>query len=350
MTETATDFLFNYTETVSVPDHLPLVCLTLYLFLDFNDDKHRLEQLKTLFYNYKDADYYKELEKTIQQDKAEAEFLKQAVSAAIDGQIEQYHADHDFQRFEKTKPDTTEFYTVSFLAWAESIGHKIPDYITKEMQAKIQYYFMSKNSRDGERLEFPEITRHDVERLTSEPLWKMTDALLHALGHKSLAPESKKADFLRYKSRAKRLTDYALDAHKAHDLKLYGFDDHAVDADQKDIEEKRLQSFYASKVKPRDFLDWLHGLGLDIPILQGKPDDTLDAQITAGGYSTPYIDLMMQAIRELNVSKDNQPPVKHIREWLEKQNIDLSKREKDYLATFLRLPAMKKGGFHGGKK
>lgn len=114
MTEATADFLFNYTETVSVPDHLPLVCLTLYLFLHFDDDKHRIEQLKTLFYNYKNPDYFLELEQAVQQNKDEAEFLNKAKQAIFDGQIERYDTDRDFKRFEKDKLDTPEFYTVSF--------------------------------------------------------------------------------------------------------------------------------------------------------------------------------------------------------------------------------------------
>lgn len=175
----------------------------------------------------------------------------------------------------------------------------------------------------------------------------MMDAILYALGYQGRAAGDAKVNFLKYKDRAKRLMGYALDAHKAHDLKLYDYDDHLFDADQKDIEEKRLQAFYASRVKPKEFVAWLKGLALDIPILDGKVEGAVDSHMQAGGYSTPYIDLMIRAIHELKISKDKQPPVKHIKEWLEKQNPDLSDREKGYMATFLRLPEMKKGGYHG---
>lgn len=41
MTEALTGFLSNYAEKVSVPEHLPLPALVMYLFLEFDDDKHR---------------------------------------------------------------------------------------------------------------------------------------------------------------------------------------------------------------------------------------------------------------------------------------------------------------------
>lgn len=350
MSEALATLLSNYTETVSVPDHLPLVCQVLYLFLEFDDDKRRTEQLQDLFYSYGNPDYFQKLESAVREDGKALACLEAATQAAIDGQIEQYVKDYDFERFERDTLKTPEFFTVSFLSWADGAGYQIPEYITKELGHKIEYYFDGKHYREEERQKFPEIDREEFERLTNEPLWLMTDAILYALGYQSLAAEDAKVSFLKYKGRAKRLMGYALDAHKADDLKLYEFDDRLFNVDQKDIEEIRLQSFYASKVKPREFVAWLRGLALDIAILDGKIEGTLDRHMQAGGYTTPYIDLMIRAIRDLKISKDNQPPVKNIKEWLEKQNPDLSGNEKDYLATFLRLPGMKKGGYHGGRK
>lgn len=350
MSEAMAKFLSDYTETIAVPEHMPMVCLVLYLFLEFEDDKHRAGQLKTIFYRHDDPDDFQKLEDAIRQDEKAQACLTAAIQAAIDGQIEQYDKDYDFERFERDTLKRPEFYSVSFLAWAEGAGHTIPEYIMQELKTRIEHYFESKAWRDEGRRKFPEINRHEFERRTNEPLWQMTDAILYALGYQSRTGEDSKVNFLKYKDRAKRLMAYALDAQKAHDLKLYDFDDHLVDSDQKDIEEKRLKSFYASKVKPKEFVAWLRGLALDIPILDGKVDGAVDNHVRAGGYTTPYIDLMIRAIRDLKISKDNQPPVKNIREWLEKQNPDLSDREKSVMATMLRFPEMKKGGHHKSRK
>lgn len=265
MSQATADFLLNYKETIPIPDHMPLVCQVLYLFLEFDDDKHRAAQLKDLFYRHDNPDYFRALEETVRKDQETQACFDAAMEAAINGQIEPYDKDYDFEHFERDKLKTPEFYTVSFLAWAESAGHKIPEYITKELGKKIEYYFSGKQYRDEERRKFPEIHRQEFERRANEPLWQMTDAILYALGHQSRGAEDAKINFLKYKDRAKRLMAYALDAHKAHDLKLYDFDDHLFDVDQKDIEEKRLKSFYASKVKPKEFVAWLRGLSLDIP-------------------------------------------------------------------------------------
>lgn len=267
MPEATASFLSNYTETISVPDHMPLVCLVFYIFLEFDDDKHRVEQLKTLFYRNHDPDNLQQLEDVLRQDKKSLACLETALAAKASGQIEQYHKDYDFEHFERDKVRTPEFYTVSFLAWAESAGHEIPGYITKELGRKIEHYYTSKLHRDEERRKFPEIDRQEFERRANEPLWQMTDAILYALGYQSRAATDVKVSFLKYKDRAKRLMNYVLDAHKAHDLKLYDFDDHLFDVDQKDIEEKRLKSFYASKVKPKEFVPWLCGLSLELPVI-----------------------------------------------------------------------------------
>lgn len=350
MSETENTPPLTYTETIAVPEHMPLVCMVLYLFLEFEDDDHRTAQLKDLFYGHNNPDYFHVLENTVLQDKKAQECLTAATQAAIDGQIEQYDKDYDFERFEQDILKTPEFYTVSFLVWAESVGFEIPEYIRKEVDTRLQYYVHGKYYRDDDRRKFPGIDCQDFDRRTNEPLWQMTDAILYALGYQSRTVEDEKINFLKYKDRAKRLMAYVLDAHKAHDLKLYNFDDSLFEVEQKDIEEKRLKSFYSSKVKPKEFVSWLRGLALDIPILEGEVKEMVSNHIQAGGYTTPYIDLMIKAIQDLKISKGNQPPIKNIQEWLGQQNPELSEREKSYMATFLRHPEMKKGGYHGKNK
>ncbi len=263
---------------------MPMVCLVLYLFLEFDDNKHRATQLRDLFYRHRDPAFFQVLEDTVRQNEKELAFLTIATQATMEGKIEQYDKDYDFERFVRDIQKTPEFYTVSFLAWAESEGHTIPEYIMKELKTQIDYYFQSKGWRDEERRKFPTINHQDFEYRTREPLWQMTDAILYALGYQSRAGEDAKINFLKYKDRAKRLMSYALDAHKADDLKLYDFNSSAfepsildvMDSDVMDsdadkvMEEKRLKIFYASKVKPKEFVAWLQGLSLDFPAIEAS--------------------------------------------------------------------------------
>ena len=294
MTDVMAAILANHTNTIHVPEHMPMVCLVLYLFLEFDDDKHRATQLSDLFYRYRDPAFFQVLEDTVRQDENAQACLTAANQAVVENKIEQYSKDYDFDRFEPDRLKTPEFYTVSFLAWAESAGHIIPEYIMKELKTKIDYYFQSKGWRDEERRKFSAIDHQEFEHRTREPLWQMTDAILYALGYQSEVGEEAKINFLRYKDRAKRLMAYALDAQKADDLKLYDFNRSGfepsildvLDADaSKAMEEKRLKIFYASKIKPKEFVAWLHGLALDLPILSsgmsqltesGKADEIIN--------------------------------------------------------------------------
>lgn len=350
MSDAISNFLANYTETITVPEYMPLVCLVRYLFLEFDDQEDRVAQLTDLFYGHDRPTYFQKLQDTVHQDQAMLACFEAAMLAAQDGAIERYDKDFDFDRYEKNRLKPPEFYTVSFLTWAQQTGIEIPEYITAELGKRMEYYFDSQYHREQERLKFPEISRQEFDLRTNEPLWKMTDALLYALGHESRTSDDSKINFLKYKDRAKRLMAYALDAQKAQDLKLLGFNDHLFDTDQTGVEEKRAQSFYASQVKPKEFVTWLKRLALDVPILDGKVEGVIDNHIQAGGYSTPYIDLIIKAIQELKISHANQPPKKNIVEWLEKQNPELSKRETGVMATIVRLPEMKKGGYHSRKE
>jgi hypothetical protein len=356
MTNAVMDFLTEYKKTVTVPEHLPLVCLAAYLFHDAEQaEAHndRAEKLYDLFYHHHSPDYFKQLEELVQQDADASACLQAAREAATEGLIERYEKDYDFDRFEQDKRPIPEFYTISFLLWAEKHGYVIDQRIIEETKKPLEVYFLLKQSRDEDQRKFPKIDRNEFEHLTSEPLWLMSDAFLYALGFKGQTNEKDKITFLRFKSKAKRLKKYALDAYKAGDLKLFDFNNDLYEngwgkGDQFEFGDTELQIevFYEAKVKPADFVTWLRGLPLDIPILEGKVVDTITSHIQSGGYTTPYIDLIFKAIRELNISAENQPLKKHIVEWLLQQNPDLSERETSMIATILRLPEMKKGGYH----
>jgi hypothetical protein len=62
-------------------------------------------------------------------------------------------------------------------------------------------------------------------------------------------------------------------------------------------------------------------------------------------YTTPYIQLMFQAIRELKLTPNNQPKKDDLENWFrDNAGFELSERDITALATFVRSPDMKKGG------
>ena len=268
MTDPLASPLSNYTGRVTIPEYLPLPSLVLYLFLEFDDDKHRAQQLGDLFYRYSKPEDLQKLEDIISQDQKSADLFAAALKAKSKGEIEPYEKDYDFESFEQDKQKIPEFYIVSFLLWTEKSGIQIPKYITDELKTQIEYYFQSQSYRKERNLSFPTIDKKEFQLRMNEPLWNMTDALLYALGYKSQRGEKEKVGFLRYKNRAKRLMKYALDAQHTGELKLYDFDDHIFDHDQNGIEEKLLKSFYGSRVKPKEFVTWLSSLSLDLPVIK----------------------------------------------------------------------------------
>ena len=64
-------------------------------------------------------------------------------------------------------------------------------------------------------------------------------------------------------------------------------------------------------------------------------------------YSTPYIDLMWQAIDHFKISGENQPIKDTLVEWFRSQEIagqKVSRTTAEYLASFVRLPESRLGG------
>ncbi len=64
-------------------------------------------------------------------------------------------------------------------------------------------------------------------------------------------------------------------------------------------------------------------------------------------YSTPYIDLMWQAIDHFKISGENQPIKDTLVEWFRSQEIagqKVSRATAEYLASFVRLPESRLGG------
>jgi hypothetical protein len=83
-------------------------------------------------------------------------------------------------------------------------------------------------------------------------------------------------------------------------------------------------------------------------LLAHDGESTADAQNGAeSNYSTPYIDLMWQAIDHFKITDENQPIKEGLVEWFLSQEIEgqkVSRTTAEYLASFVRLPASRLGG------
>jgi hypothetical protein len=69
--------------------------------------------------------------------------------------------------------------------------------------------------------------------------------------------------------------------------------------------------------------------------------------IPSGGYTSPYIELMKQAITELKITNENQGKHEELKTWFLSQKIEnhkITANEAKLMATFVRMPASKAGG------
>ena len=278
MSDALAAFLPNNLEATPkayIHDKAPLVCLVLYINLEFDDEKHRVEQINTMFRNYQHDDYMEQLVEIMQSDENASACYQAAIQAAQEGLIEKFDPDFDTDRFEDEGADIEKFYTVSFLAWAEQAGFKLPEYVMPDLDHKVEYYFQKKHDRDEDKKNFVKITKGEFDKRMSEPLWLMTDALLYALGYKNNQSEDRKAGFLRYNRRVEQIKKYAHDAEQTGELKLFhagGF----INLDDKDAEKQLEAAFFASKVRPKDFIKWALALPIDLPALKEYADDLVD--------------------------------------------------------------------------
>ncbi len=107
------------------------------------------------------------------------------------------------------------------------------------------------------------------------------------------------------------------------------------------------------EVEAKVFVDWAMNKGFNPPAqlleLMGLQEAKTTASLAQSSYITPYITLMYEAINAFEITNDNQPAKQVIVSWLRERNPNLSGREVEYLATFIRMPEMKKGGFYKGR-
>ncbi|MCB9983642.1 MAG: hypothetical protein H6861_08245 [Rhodospirillales bacterium] len=264
----------EYTPTAYVRDKAPLVCLVLYINLEFDDENHRVEQVNSIFQNYRYDDYMAQLIEVLQSDKDAHACYEAAVQAVQDGLIEKFDPDFDTDSFADKEPNIEKFYTVSFLEWAQQAGYKLPEYVMPDIEKKLDLYVRDKYHRDEDRQNFVRITKEDFEQRMNEPLWFMTDALLYLLGYKNNQAEDKKISFLRFNKRVEKIRQYILDAMKTEELKLYGYSDVCIKTEAGDMKNESETAFFASKVRPKDFVAWAENLPMTIPMLETRNSKT----------------------------------------------------------------------------
>lgn len=82
---------------------------------------------------------------------------------------------------------------------------------------------------------------------------------------------------------------------------------------------------------------------VDLERLLTSEDETALRRVPS--YTTPYLDLMLKAIVDLNISSTYQPTKEVIISYLKEQMPELSANLANYMATFIRLPDAQKGGY-----
>ncbi len=111
------------------------------------------------------------------------------------------------------------------------------------------------------------------------------------------------------------------------------------------------RKIYIGMVEPLKFVEWLLGrtnnLSEELKRIYFEEKDKTAITKYLIGYTSPYIELMQQAIVTHSLSKSNQGKVEYLKEWfLNKASADLpiSENMAKMMATMIRLPESQKGG------
>ena len=247
----------------AVPIYASLLSLIFYLFLEVSDDEDRIESVGIVFSpEYDPGTFSKRTDPrsfddfldALKKETVEYEFYKTALSAMRDGEIEVHQVDYGPPPMAlEALPDDQNVYTVSFLLWAEKQGYKIPESIVEETKEFLDFYVRHQQNQRAEKENFPEISDDEFAKLTNEPLWTVANAILYILGHKSETTGSLIKGFVSNRRVTKKIIEYLKDAASIGDLILVG--------DFESDEELLLNT----KVKPKEFIDWIEILPLDLP-------------------------------------------------------------------------------------
>jgi hypothetical protein len=93
--------------------------------------------------------------------------------------------------------------------------------------------------------------------------------------------------------------------------------------------------------------DCIEHLGDEVRARQTSSDPKDEAAKSEVSYSTPYIELMWEAIDQFQISNKNQPIKENLVEWFLSKQIEgqkISRATAEYLASFVRLPTSRLGG------
>jgi hypothetical protein len=238
-------------KTAILTNRSPLICLAFYLFLDFENVEHRIEQVNQLFSYYRNADFYEQLDKALKEDKDGYDLYIKAQKALSDGEIEEYIKDPEPSPSPPKPNEWPEAYTVSFLIWAESIGIKLREDIYKDGETLISSYQIDKDYRDRQNAPFPKINQETLSHLMKEPLWELPNAIAYILGYETKTDNEKTYTFVKSKKVGQKVIEYALNAYKAKNLEFIDYNETE--------EESSLEN---CKVRPSEFIDWAKTLPL----------------------------------------------------------------------------------------
>ncbi|HUX80042.1 MAG TPA: hypothetical protein VMW10_09925 [Alphaproteobacteria bacterium] len=104
-----------------------------------------------------------------------------------------------------------------------------------------------------------------------------------------------------------------------------------------------------SSLKPQKGLEWATQKGIDYHPVLDEYLLTLDTMPTiASGYTTPYLEMMLEVIRELKITRENQGKKEAIAALFEEKlaghkTTPLSQKLADAMATLVRLPESQQG-------
>jgi hypothetical protein len=109
------------------------------------------------------------------------------------------------------------------------------------------------------------------------------------------------------------------------------------------------ENWEKSTLKPKNGLEWAKNKGIDYhPVLDEYLLILEATPVIASGYTTPYLDMMQEVIRELEISKEHQGKKEAIAASFAKKLVDHkltppSQKLADAMATLVRLPVSQQG-------
>ena len=198
----------------------------------------------------------------------------------------------------------------------------------------------------------------DYISLSSSVLWVAFDELPHS-DTKSISQSSKSISInhplLRIDFMDEKEKERAYKIEKARDMLLYLLKNGQLVVEARSQDREKYSSMSQSIWDDCD-IDWddncIEGMPeyidirvkmLDLSSLFTTDDETAVRNIPS--YTTPYLDLMLKAIVDLNISPTYQPTKEVIVSYLREQMPELSANLANYMATFIRLPNAQKGGY-----